>query len=273
VIEILGEVGELVRRGAREIILLGQNVDSYGQDLPDGSELASLLGQINAVDGLLRLRFLTSHPKDMSHHLIQRMAGLGKVCAHINLPVQSGDDAVLELMQRGYAVGHYRQLVAEIRSQIPGVALSTDVIVGFPSETKEQFQHTVDLLSELRLDAVHVACYSPMAGTYASKHLVDDVPAGEKSRRLKVIEELQEGIVREINERLLGQQVEILVDGKTKGKWRGRTRSDKLVFFSAPGNYAGRLVWIRVDKTGPWALQGQPETSTASVAAGNKEEK
>ncbi len=271
--EICGEVRELVRRGAKEVILLGQNVDSYGRDLAGGGDLAGLLEQLNGIDGLLRLRFLTSHPKDMTHDLIRRVARLDRVCAHINLPVQSGDDAVLESMKRGYTAGHYRQLIAEIRREIPGVALSTDVIVGFPSETGEQFQHTVDLLSELRLDAVHVACYSPRSGTYASKHLADDVPAGEKSRRLKVIEELQEEVARQMNERLEGEVVEVLVEGKSKGKWRGRTRSDKLVFFNGPGNYLGCLVRVRVEKTGPWALQGQPEMPVASMAAGIKEEK
>jgi tRNA-2-methylthio-N6-dimethylallyladenosine synthase len=271
--DVVREAAELVRRGAREVILLGQNVDSYGRDLPDGPDLACLLQQVNEVDGLLRVRFLTSHPKDMTGKLIRCIAGLDTVCAHVNLPVQSGDDAVLERMRRGYSAGHYRRLIAEIRSQIPGVALSTDVIVGFPSETDREFQHTVDLLSELRLDTVHVACYSPRVGTYASEHLVDDVPAEEKSRRLKVIEELQEGVVRQINERLLGLVVEVLVEGKTKGKWRGRTRSDKLVFFNAPGDYVGRLAQVRVEKTGPWALQGQPEILVTGVAAGNEEEK
>jgi tRNA-2-methylthio-N6-dimethylallyladenosine synthase len=270
--ELVSEASELVRRGAREVVLLGQNVDSYGRDLPEGPDLASLLEELNGIDGLLRLRFLTSHPKDMTRGLIARIASLDKVCAHVNLPVQSGDDGVLELMRRGYTVGRYRQLIAEVRREIPGVALSTDVIVGFPSETEQQFQHTADLLSDLRLDAVHVACYSPRAGTYASKHLADDVTAREKSRRLKVIEDLQERILREINEQLLGQVQEVLVEGKTRGKWRGRTRSDKLVFFNAPGNYVGRLVRVRVEKTGPWALQGQPEMQMASAAAGDKEE-
>jgi tRNA-2-methylthio-N6-dimethylallyladenosine synthase len=271
-LDIVEEATELVRRGAREIILLGQNVDSYGQDLPDTPDLAGLLEQLNQVDGLLRLRFLTSHPKDMTPRLVERIACLDRVCAHINLPVQSGDDTILELMKRGYTAGHYRELIAEIRRRVPGVALSTDVIVGFPSESEEQFQHTVDLLADLKLDAVHVACYSPRAGTFASRHLADDVPAVEKSRRLKVIEALQEVVVRQSNERLFGQLVEILVDGRTRGKWRGRTRSDKLVFFNAPEDYLGRLVSVRVAKTGPWALQGQPEPSLTSRAAENKEE-
>jgi len=166
-------------------------------------------------------------------------------------------------------VDHYRQLIADIRVRIPGVALSTDVIVGFPSETDEQFHHTVDLLTDLRFDTVHVACYSPRAGTLAARQLEDDVPAADKSRRLRLVEQLQESIATEINSRLMGTSVEVLVEGKTKGKWRGRTRSDKLVFFSAPfdvaqdrpGDYLGRLVDVRIEKTSPWSLQGRLEQS------------
>jgi tRNA-2-methylthio-N6-dimethylallyladenosine synthase len=274
VAEIVNEVRLMAARGAKEIILVGQNVDSYGRDLPDTPDLADLLDELNGLDDVLRLRFLTSHPKDMSRKLIQRIASLDKVCAHINLPVQAGDDAILELMKRGYAVSHYRDLVREIRREIPDVALSTDIIVGFPSESERQFQNTVGLLRELKLDAVHVACYSPRAGTYAARHLPDDVPANEKDRRLKIIEDLQKEIITEINQRLLGQTVEVLVENKTKGKWRGRTRSDKLVFFSVPGDYTGRQVNIRIEKTGPWSLQGSVERESGKMPpGGNKEER
>jgi tRNA-2-methylthio-N6-dimethylallyladenosine synthase len=255
--EIVSEAKELVRRGAREIVLLGQNVDSYGHDLPDRPDLADLLTELNAVDGLARLRFLTNHPKDMTRKLIDAIATRDKVCEHISLPVQSGDDAILKAMKRDYTVKHYRQLVTEIRRRIPEVALSTDVIVGFPSESEEQFQGTVNLLSELGFDTVHVAGYSPRAGTIAARELEDNIPAVEKRRRLKKIEQLQEGIATEINTRLMGQTVEILVEGKTKGKWRGRTRSDKLVFFSDTGDHLGQLANIRIEKTSPWSLQGK----------------
>ncbi|MCJ7743025.1 MAG: tRNA (N6-isopentenyl adenosine(37)-C2)-methylthiotransferase MiaB [Dehalococcoidales bacterium] len=255
--EIVSEAKELVRRGAREIVLLGQNVDSYGHDLPDRPDLADLLTELNAVDGLARLRFLTNHPKDMTRKLIDAIATRDKVCEHISLPVQSGDDAILKAMKRDYTVKHYRQLITEIRHRIPEVALSTDVIVGFPSESEEQFQGTVNLLSELGFDTVHVAGYSPRAGTIAARELEDNIPAAEKRRRLKKIEQLQKGIATEINTRLMGQTVEILVEGKTKGKWRGRTRSDKLVFFSDTGDHLGQLANIRIEKTSPWSLQGK----------------
>jgi tRNA-2-methylthio-N6-dimethylallyladenosine synthase len=260
--EIVSEAKELVRHGARETVLLGQNVDSYGHDLPDRPDLADLLTELNAVDGLARLRFLTNHPKDMTRKLIDAIATRDKVCEHISLPVQSGDDAILKAMRRDYTIEHYRQLITEIRRRIPEVALSTDVIVGFPSESEEQFQGTVNLLSELGFDTVHVAGYSPRAGTIAAREMEDNIPAAEKRRRLKIIEQLQEGIATEINARLMGQTIEILVEGKTKGKWRGRTRSDKLVFFSDGGDHLGQLANIRIEKTSPWSLQGKLEKVT-----------
>ena len=255
--EIACEVSQLVQRGAKEVTLLGQNVDSYGHDLPHQPGLADLLCQLNTIEGLARTRFLTNHPKDMSPKLIEAVAQLDKVCEHISLPVQSGNDDILKAMRRGYTAENYRRLISQIRSKIPGVALSTDVIVGFPSETEEQFQHTFDLLSELRFDTVHVAVYSPRTGTIASKKFEDNVPMAEKQERLNKIEQLQEKIATEINRQLLGKTVEVLVEGKKKGKWQGRTRTGKLVFFKDTKDCLGQLVNIRIDKTSPWSLQGE----------------
>ena len=255
--EIVTEVRELVKRGAKEITLLGQNVDSYGRDLPDHPDLADLLHELNSIDGLSRLRFLTSYPRDMSPKLIEAVASLDKVCEQVSLPVQSGSDEILEAMRRGYTIEQYRQLVTEIKSKIAGVALSTDVIVGFPSETEEQFQQTLDLLSELRFDTVHVAVYSPRAGTTSAREFEDNVPAEEKKRRLGEVERLQEAVAAEINARLLGETVEVLVEGRKKGRWYGRTRSGKIVFFSNAGNCLGKLINIRIEKTSPWSLQGK----------------
>ena len=255
--EIVCEVRELVRRGVKEIILLGQNVDAYGHDLSENSDLAGLLGELNTVDGLVRLRFLTNHPKDMNAGLIDAVARLDKVCEQINLPVQSGSNTLLKVMGRGYTVERYRELIAELRQKMPGVTLSTDVIVGFPSESEEQFRQTEDLLADLKFDTVHVAAYSIRPGTIAARELKDDVPPEEKKRRLKVIEQLQVGIAAEINARLLGQTVEVLVESKEKGKWRGRTRSDKLVFFGDQADRLGQLVNVRVERTSPWSLQGK----------------
>jgi len=254
--DILCEVEGLVGRGLKEVILLGQNVDSYGHDLPTRPDLARLLSELNQIEGLARLRFLTSHPKDMSGGLIEAVARLEKVCEHISLPLQAGDDDILRAMRRGYTAEHYRGLVKRIQDEIPGVALSTDIIVGFPGESEEQFQRTFDLLNELRFDTVHVAAYSPRPGTIASRRLEDNVPPDEKKRRREKIEELQEGIATEINRKLLGQTVEILVEGREKGKWWGRTRTDKLVFFSDDADRLGQLVRVKIERTSPWSLQG-----------------
>jgi len=259
IVKITSEVRELVHRGAKEVTLLGQNVDSYGHDLPGKPDLATLLNELNTIDGLARLRFLTNHPKDMSTKLIETVAHLDKVCKQISLPIQSGNNDILKAMRRGYTVEHYRQLIAEIRSNIPDLALSTDVIVGFPSESEDQFHQTLSLLSELRFDTVHIAAYSPRPGTIAARELEDNIPATEKKRRLNTIEQLQESVATKINARLLGKTVEVLVEGKNKGKWQGRTRSGKLVFFSDIGEYLGQLANIRIEQTSPWSLQGKIE--------------
>ena len=256
--ELRCQVESLVERGAKEITLIGQNVDSYGHDLPNKPGLADLLQELNSIERLTRIRFLTSHPKDMSRKLIQAVASLEKVCEHISLPVQAGDDEILRAMGRGYTVQSYRELVEQMRFAIPTVALSTDVIVGFPGETEGQFQRTIDLLSDLRFDTVHIAAYSARPGTLAAKRLKDNVSLSEKRRRLQEVEEVQGEIASEINARLLGHNMEVLAEGKKKGKWYGRTRTDKLVFFEDEGDWLGQLVNIEINKTSPWALQGLP---------------
>ena len=254
--EIVCEVKELVNRGTREVTLLGQNVDSYGHDLPEKPALSDLLTELNDIEGLYRIRFLTNHPKDMSLRLIQTVARLEKVCKNITLPAQAGSNEILKAMRRGYTIEEYRRLVNEIRSEIPDVGLVSDIIVGFPSETEAQFQQTVNLLTEVKFDTVHLAAYSPRPGTIAAREMVDDVSADDKKRRLTLLESLQENIVTEINAKLKGKTIEILVEGKQKGKWCGRTSTDKLVFFSDNVNYLGKLVNLRIDLTSPWSLQG-----------------
>ena len=265
--EIVSEVQGLARRGVKEITLLGQNVDSYGHDLAGidrrttnsrwNPDLADLFEAVHQVEGLARIRFLTSHPSDMTQRLIETAARLPKVCEHMEVPVQSGDDTVLRRMGRGYTATLYRDLVARIRAAIPGVGLATDVIVGFPGETEAQYQATYRLLEDLRFDMVHVAAYSPRPDTPAER-LADDVPPEEKERRRKAVDHLQEQIVGEINARLLDQAVEVLVEGRHKGKWRGRTRTNKLVFFDVDGqDRTGQLVLVRITRTGPWSMQGQ----------------
>jgi tRNA-2-methylthio-N6-dimethylallyladenosine synthase len=274
--EIVAEAQVLAAQGVREITLLGQIVDRYGLDLPGQSTLALLLRRLHEIDGLLRIRFLTSHPAWMTDDLLDAVAELPKVCEHVEVPVQAGDDEVLARMQRGYTADDYRRLVVRIRERIPNASIATDVIVGFPGETAEQFQHTYDLLAELRLDKAHIARYSPRPQTLAARKYLDDVPPEEKERRRKALDALQSEIVGEINARLLGQMVEVLVEGRDekKGRWYGRTRTDKLVFFedavpsSSPcragegSDWQGKLASVRVTWAGPWSLIGEAEPSS-----------
>jgi tRNA-2-methylthio-N6-dimethylallyladenosine synthase len=255
--EIVWEVNELARRGVKEVTLVGQNVDSYGHDLPGQPDLADLLGDLSNIDELARIRFLTNHPKDISLKLIEAMASLNKVCEHLELPVQSGDDDILKAMRRGYTVELYRELVNIIRRRVPQISLSTDIIVGFPGETEEQFEYSLSLVKETRFDVVHVAAYSPRPGTIAWREYQDDVPVEVKKERLNKIEELQTAIASEINSQLRGREVDILVEGRKRGKWFGRTRSNKLVFFEDAGDWLGQLAGVQIEKTSPWSLRGQ----------------
>jgi len=245
-------------------------VDAYGLDLPGNPDLAGLLTDVSAVPGLERIRFLTSHPSFMSQRLIQAVADLPKVCEHINLPVQSGNDQVLKRMRRPYTQGEYRRLVDQIRETIPEASMSTDIIVGFPGESAEEFQGSLDMISELRFDKVHCAAYSSRPGTTAHRTMEDDVSQEEKASRRVRADALQESILREINAGLMGQTVEVLVEGRQKGKWHGRTRGNKLVFFEdAPGDWSedgsgseavqpGDLVSLTISQATPWSLQGVP---------------
>ena len=242
-----------VRKAA---VHLGQTVDAYGHDLPDQPNLAHLFARLNEIDGIERIRFLTSHPMFMTQEIIQAVADVPKVCEHINLPVQAGDDGILDEMHRRYSRAEYVDLVGRIREVMPEVALNTDIIVGFPGETEEQFQQTLDLLAELKMDKVHCAAYSTRPGTIASRTMVDAVPETEKTSRRQRVDRLQEEIQTEINSRLVGRYVEILVEGRRRGKWQGRTRSHKLVFFEDEAYHQGELVTVKIERSSPWSLQG-----------------
>ena len=255
--ELVDEVQLLVDRGVKEVTVLGQTVDAYGLDLPGKPDLGYLLAQLNDVAGLERIRFLTSHPSFFTDEIIHAVADLPKVCEHINLPVQAGDDEVLKAMRRPYTRQEFKDLVGRIRDIVPHSSLATDIIVGFPGETGEQFQRTVELIAELRPDKVHCAAYSPRPGTIAGRMMEDGVSKEEKTRRRVQLEDLQQGILTEINSALLGQEVDILVEGRRDGKWHGRTRTDKLVFFQSEDEYLGQLVNLNITKTGPWSLQGE----------------
>jgi tRNA-2-methylthio-N6-dimethylallyladenosine synthase len=258
--EIVDEVRRIVSRGAKEITLLGQIVDSWGHDLPGRPDLADLLRAVHEVPGLVRLRFLTSHPAWMTDKLIQTVADLPRCMPEINLPVQSGHDAILKIMRRGYTVQRYRDLIGRIRAAIPQIAMVTDIIVGHPGETREHFEGTKALLEEMRFDKVHIAAYSSRPGTRAGAMEEDPalaVPEGEKQLRRVELERLQERIATERNAALLGQEIDVLVEGENKGKWRGRTPGNKLVFFSDPQSWVGRVARVRIEATGPWSLQGR----------------
>ena len=258
--DVHAEVEHLAARGVREVTLLGQTVEAYGHDLPDTPDLGDLFRAVHDIDGIERFRFLTSYPKDMTDRIIDAVAELPKVCEYFNIPVQSGDNAVLDRMRRGYTIEEYVEKVALIRRRMPEVAITTDVIVGFCGETEEEFQHTYDLLAELEYDKVHVAAYSTRPGTFADKKLADDVPQEVKMARLQRVEQLEAGISGRLNGRLVGRDVEVLVEGRKKNAdgesaWHGRTRGNKLVHFPGPAE-AGELVTVRVERAGPWSLVG-----------------
>lgn len=266
---IVAEAAQLAAQGVKEVTLLGQIVDRYGYDLPDfagavETPLVTLLRRVHDIEGLERIRFLTSHPNWMRDDLLDAVAALPKVCEHIEVPVQAGDDEVLARMRRGYTVDDYRRLVARIRERIPGVSIATDIIVGFPGETEAQFEHTLALLEELQLDKAHIARYSARPLTVATRQLQDDVPYEEKERRRRVLDQAQTRILKTRNARFQGQCVEVLVEGQKKDRWFGRTRTDRLVFFAAEGDWLGRLVPVTITWTGPWSLIGEPVSQHTS---------
>ena len=255
--QVLAEARALVTQGVKEITLLGQIVDRYGKDLPDGPNLATLLHALHQVEGLERIRFLTSHPNYFGEDIMQAVAELPRVMPHIEIPVQAGDDEVLKNMRRGYTQAGYREIVQKIRERIPGSSIATDIIVGFPGESEAQFMQTYHLLEDLRLDVAHLARYSTRPGTVAERRFTDDVAEEEKMRRFRLLEELQEKIVGEINRGYLGKKVEVLFEDKVKNRWRGRTPTNKLVFTETEQDLRGKVVPVSVTWTGPWSMQAR----------------
>ena len=269
--ELITEATSLVDKGAKELTLLGQTVEAYGMDLPDQPDLAFLMSHLSEIDGLERIRFMTSYPRHMNDSMIERMAALPKVCEHVNIPVQSGDDATLQRMKRGYTVDEYRHRIDRLRTLWPDVSLSTDIIVGFSGETEEEFQSTLELLKEIRFDVVHVAAYSVRPGTVAARW-EDDVPLAEKKRRLHAVEDLQANIALELNQQRIGNVDEVLVEdinnAHGRQQWKGRNRINKWVFFqqteedTAENMFGskvikpGDLVNVRIERATAWSLQG-----------------
>ena len=253
--DIVAEIRSLAAQGVKEVTLLGQIVDRYGKDVPDGPNLAQLLRIVHDVEGVERIRFLTSHPNYFTEELMDTIAELPKVMPHIEVPIQAGDDEVLANMKRGYTQQEYRGLIEKIRNKIPDCSIATDIIVGFPGETEEQFMETHRVLSDLRLDVAHLARYSPREGTVATRRMEDNVPEEEKLRRLHLLDDLQEQIVGEINKKYLGQTVDVLFEEKVKDRWRGRTPTNKLVFVESDDALKGKILPVTVTWTGPWSMQ------------------
>ncbi len=256
--DIVDEARMLGHQGYKEITLLGQNVNSYGLDLKDGSTFAVLLRSLEEVKGIERIRFMTSHPKDLSDDLINAIKECNKVCEHVHLPIQSGSDRILGEMNRKYTRTHYLNLVEKIRAQIPDVSITTDIIVGYPGETEEDFSQTLDLIERIRFDYVYTFLYSKRTGTPAAKKQ-DQVSEEVKKRRFDALTDLQNRISKDINDRLAGSGMEILVEGLSKNSinmMTGRTRTNKIVNFKGNTDLTGRLVNVSITNSGTWSLDG-----------------
>ncbi len=257
--DIKNEVNKLAKDGCKEITLLGQNVNSYGNDLDDNISFAMLLRELNEIEGIERIRFMTSHPKDLSDELIAAMRDCDSVCEHLHLPVQSGSTKILDEMNRKYTKEQYLELVRRIKEQIPDISMSTDIIVGFPGETEEDFAETLDVVSKARFDMAYTFLYSKRTGTPAAKN-PDQVPEDTKKERFDRLLELQNSISREINDELLGKEVEVLVEGLSKSSkttYTGRTRGNKIVNFKGREDLVGKLVKVKIETVQTWSLLGK----------------
>jgi tRNA-2-methylthio-N6-dimethylallyladenosine synthase len=257
--EILDEVRELAEHGVREVTLIGQNVNSYGTKDDGEISFSSLLEQVNAVDGIDRIRFTTSHPKDLSDELIDCFGRLEKLCKHLHLPVQCGSNNILQAMNRGYTRKRYLGIVARLRQVCPDIRLSSDVIVGFPGETEEDFSETMSLLEEVRYAEIYSFIYSPRSGTVAAD-IDDDTPAKIKQQHFDRMLDLQQEISRQIWEADVGTIQEVLVEGESKmgeGQMFGRSTWNRIVNFSGPAELAGRLVSVKITKAFRNSLLGE----------------
>ena len=267
--DIVAEIRSLAAQGVKEVTLLGQIVDRYGKDITDGPNLAGLLRVIHdapGAEGIERIRFLTSHPNYFGEDLMDAVAELPRVMPHIEVPIQAGDDQVLANMKRGYTQQQYRDLVARIRERIPGCSIATDIIVGFPGETDEEFMETYRVLADLKLDVAHLARYSSREGTVATRRMEDNVSDEEKMRRFRILEQLQEEIVTEINQNYLGETVDVLFEEKVKNRWKGRTPTNKLVFVESEQDLKGQILPVTVTWTGPWSMQATLQKQPALIA-------
>jgi len=256
--EIIAEIKSLIKKGYKEIILIAQNVNSYKSD---DYNFPKLLIELNKIPGHFWIRFTSSHPKDVSDELINAIGSCEKVANHLHLAVQSGDNKMLELMNRKYTVEHYRDLITKVRKVKPGISITTDLIVGFPGETKKQFNASVKLFKDLKFEMGYVSEYSPRPGT-VSWNMKDNVSREEKKERNKIITDILKETSLEANKNLVGQEFEVLVDGvKKNGKFYGKTSSSKNVMFAAsdkkPEELVGHFVKVKISKGMTFGLEGK----------------
>ena len=256
--DIVQEVKQLVADGVVEVTLLGQNVNSYGLDLQDGTTFAGLLQELDQIEGLRRIRYMTSHPKDLTEELVKTIAESSKVVDHFHLPVQSGSSRVLDLMNRRYTKEHYLHLIDMIRKYMPDAAISTDIIVGFPGETEEDFLETIDLIQKVKFDSAFTFVYSKRTGTPAAR-MEDPVSLEEKKERLQRLNDALSDISRDINDKLQDTVVEVLVEGPSKtneAMLSGRTTTNKTVIFAGEPSLIGQIVSVKITEAQTWILKG-----------------
>ncbi len=258
--DIAKEVKELALAGYKEITLLGQNVNSYGLDFKDGTDFGDLIRAIDEVDGIERVRYMTSHPRDMSFSMVDAMAASPKVVKHMHLPVQHGSNEMLKRMNRGYTIEHFKKLLSYVREKMPDIAVTTDLITGFPGETEEMHKETLELLKEVRFDSAYTFIYSPRTGTPAAR-MEDQIDDETKHRRLNEIMEIQNQISFEKNKEMEGKVFTIIVEGPSKQNedfWYGRTSSNKMILFPyEEGVKVGDTLDARVDVAQTWVLKGE----------------
>ena len=259
--EILSEVNNLAQNKYKEVFLLGQNVNSYGNDLSQSVTFSKLLELLNDINGIERIRFTTSHPKDFSFDLIETIKNCNKVCNHIHLPIQSASSKILKMMNRKYDIIYYKNIIKEIRNNIDNIAITTDVMVGFPGETEDDFLDTLRAFKEIEFDEAYTFIYSNRENAIASL-LPDQVPLELKKERLWKLIDLQKEISAKINKKLEGKTFEVLVDKKSKkhieNQFSGRTETNKTVVFTSKQDLLGKLVKVKIIKSSAWTLYGEP---------------
>ncbi len=253
---IMAEIQDLAADGIKEVTLLGQNVNSYGKDLSDKPDFAYLLELINSIDGIRRIRFMTSHPRDAGDRLIEAIATLPKVCNHLHLPIQAGNDWILERMNRGYTAEHYLGIVEKLRAAVPGIAITTDLIVGFPGESEGEFLDTLAMVEKVRFDSAFTFMYSPRRGTPAAS-MKGQVEIGVMKERLQRLIKVQNRISLERNQELVGTVQQVLVEERSDKTSKGRTTTNKLVFFDSGRDLTGQLVDVKITRAKTWSLVGE----------------